>query len=362
MKYIKTYESFKSGDLYLKNSNFNYIESLNENLLDDIINFFKNIWNYLKDKASDVVEFLGDKWNDFTDRLSEFSNKVVEVVGDKLGEVMKNIESVFGKPAHDLSFEDIKSGLKNIPQVQELTKTNEEFEYHPKAGVEIDGSNPLSISKDDPLIQKILGIFQFIFKLNFASCFVPLAAVFAYFFGFWTGVIPSILVTYIAVAIFGVIRTLLYRSAEKAKSKLKDSKFLAKKEELIQYMTGSDTGWKLGFEMTSKEPGLADITQDGEMDTEMMTFKKDNFVISSGVSYYSNGDIKYVTTVRNTNGDVLLEPFISKDIEELNYTLKPVLKKSLPQPQIFGGENARIKQTLGPNWVEPDAVFDPAKS
>ena len=70
MRYVKTYESFKS-DLYLKNSNFNNSLNLNESLLDDIINFFKNIWDYLKEKASDVVEFLGDKWNEFKDKVSE---------------------------------------------------------------------------------------------------------------------------------------------------------------------------------------------------------------------------------------------------------------------------------------------------
>jgi hypothetical protein len=198
------------------------------------------------------------------------------------------------------------------------------FDYHQKSGME-DMGDP-SISKDDPLMQKILGIFQLIFKVNMFACFAPLAFVFAYFFGFYTGVIPSIIVTYIAVSIFGVIRTLLYRSAEDAKSKLKDSKFLAKEQELIEYMTGTDTGWKLGFTMSSGEPGIADITDDGELDTEMMTFKKGDIVIYSGVSFYTSGDIKYVTTVRKMNGDVLLEPFITKDIEELNYILKDVVK------------------------------------
>lgn len=327
MRYVKTYESFKS-DMYIKNTKFNYVESLNESLLDDIIDFFKNIWDYLKDKASDVVEFLGDKWNAFKDKVSELANKIVDVIGDKLGEVMRNIENVFAKPAQDLSFEDIKKGLQNLPQVQELTKTNEEFDFHKKSGM--DNLADPGISKDDPLIQKILGIFQLIFKVNMFACFAPLAAVFAFNFGFYTGMIPSLIVTFLAIAIFGVIRTLLYRSAENAKSKLKDSKFLAKKEELIEYMTGKDSWWKLGFDMTSKEAGLADITQDGEMDTEMMTFKKGDFVISSGVSYYSNGEIKYVTQVANANGDVLLEPFISKDIEELNSILKPILTKSGP--------------------------------
>ena len=110
MRYVKTYESFRTENLkdLQKNINFNNSLNLNESLLDDIINFFKNIWDYLKEKASDVVEFLGDKWNEFKDKVSGLANKIAEVIGDKLGEVMKNIENVFGKPAQDLSFEDIK--------------------------------------------------------------------------------------------------------------------------------------------------------------------------------------------------------------------------------------------------------------
>lgn len=326
MRYVKTYESFRTENLedLQKIINFNNSLNLNESLLDDIIDFFKNIWDYLKEKASDVVEFLGDKWNEFKDKVSELANKIVELIGDKLGEVMKNIESVFGKPAQDLSFEDIKRGLQNMSQVQELTKTNEEFDYHKKSGME-DMADP-SISKDDPLMQKILGIFQFIFKVNMFACFAPLAFVFAYFFGFYTGMIPSIIVTYIGVAIFGVIRTLLYRSTEKTKEKIKDSNFLRKKEELIDYLTGTDVDYKLGCQMSKKEPGYADIDQDGEFDTEMMTFKKGDILIFAGVNFYSSGDIKYVTTVRKlSSGETLLEAFITKDIEELNYILKDVV-------------------------------------
>jgi hypothetical protein len=124
---------------------------------------------------------------------------------------------------------------------------------------------------------------------------------------------------------------MLYKSAEKTKEKIKDPAFLRKKEELIDYMTGTDTGWKLGAIMSKREPGFADITQDGELDTEMMTFKKEDILIFSGVSFYSSGEIKYVTTVRNLNGDILLEPFLSKDVEELNYSIRKTIESGIKQ-------------------------------
>lgn len=214
MKYIKTYESF----------NVNETLDMMTMPVDPIAgaaDVYGDIWNYLKGKVSDIVKTLGNKWNEFVDKASEFINKIVELIGERSKEVIKNIENIFAKPLVDLTFDDIKRGLKNMPQVQELNRTNEEFDFHPKAGVEIDGQNPLSISKDDPLIQKILGIFQFIFKLNFVSCFAPFAAVFAFYFGFYTGIIPSIIVTYIGVVVFGVIRTLLYRASESEKPAVK---------------------------------------------------------------------------------------------------------------------------------------------
>ena len=215
MRYIKTYESFKTNETL-------DMFTMPVDPIAGAADVYGDIWNYLKEKASDIAKTLGNKWNEFKDKVSELADKVVELIGDKLSEVIKNIEYVFKSPIQDLTFEDIKKGLQNMPQVQALTKTNEEFDFHPKAGVELDGSNPLSISKDDPLIQKILGIFQFIFKLNFLSCFAPLAAVFAFYFGFFTGVPTSILVTYMAVAIFGVIRTLLYRAMEKPKKEMSE--------------------------------------------------------------------------------------------------------------------------------------------
>lgn len=205
MKYIKTYESF----------NVNETLDMFTMPVDPIAgaaDVYGDIWNYLKDKASDIVKTLGNKWNEFKGKVSELADKVVELIGDKLSEVIKNIEYIFKSPIQDLTFEDIKRGLQNMPQVQELTKTNEEFDFHKKSGMENMGDP--GISKDDPLIQKVLGVFQFIFKVNMFMCFAPLAAVFAFNFGFYTGMIPSIIVTFLAVAIFGVIRTLLYRASE----------------------------------------------------------------------------------------------------------------------------------------------------
>lgn len=205
MKYIKTYESFKTNETL-------DMFTMPVDPIAGAADVYGDIWNYLKDKASDIVKILGNKWNEFKDKVSELADKVVELIGDKLSEVIKNIEYVFKSPIQDLTFEDIKKGLQNMPQVQELTKTNEEFDFHKKSGME-NMADP-GISKDDPLIQKVLGVFQFIFKVNMFMCFVPLAAVFAFNFGFYTGMIPSIIVTFLGVAIFGVIRTLLYRSSE----------------------------------------------------------------------------------------------------------------------------------------------------
>lgn len=214
MKYIKTYESF----------NVNETLDMLTMPVDPIAgaaDVYGDIWNYLKGKVSDIAKTLGNKWNEFVDKASEFISKIVERINYPK-EVIKNIENIFAKPAQDLTFEDIKKGLKNMPEVQELSKSkdgvpfaNEEFDYHKKSGMEY-MSDP-GIHKDDPLIQKILGIFQSIFKLNMFMCFVPFAAVFAFYFGFYTGIIPSIIVSYIGVVVFGVIRTLLYRASESEK-------------------------------------------------------------------------------------------------------------------------------------------------
>ena len=212
MRYIKTYESF----------NVNETMDMMTMPVDPIAgaaDVYGDIWNYLKDKVGDIAKTLGNKWNEFVDKASEFIHKIVEVIGERSKEVIKNIENIFAKPIVDLTFEDIKRGLKNMPQVQELTRTNEEFDYHKKSGMEY-MSDP-GIYKDDPLIQKILGIFQSIFKLNMFMCFVPFAAVFAFYFGFYTGIIPSIIVSYIGVVVFGVIRTLLYRASESEKPAVK---------------------------------------------------------------------------------------------------------------------------------------------
>lgn len=345
MRYVKTYESFRIENLedLQKIRNFNNSLNLNESLLDDIMDFFKNIWDFLAEKASDVVEFLGDKWNEFKNKINEISGIIINLIGDKLGSVIKNVEKLFGKPANDLTIEDIKNELKNMPKVQTLSSTNEE-------------KNPGEFSEKDPLVQKVLAIFEGIFLVNMLTGFAPLAWILGYFVtgGIVSGMFSSLIITYLAIGIFTTIRNMLYKSAEKTKEKIKDPAFLRKKEELIDYLTGTDTGWKLGCQMSVKEPGYADIDGDGEFDTELMTFKKDDILIYAGVNFYSSGDIKYTTTVRNLNGDILLEPFDSKHVEELNYILKDVVNKTevddskkLP-PNKIDWKSARIgdKNTL----------------
>ena len=87
MRYVKTYESFRIENLedLQKIRNFNNSLNLNESLLDDIMDFFKNIWDFLAEKASDVVEFLGDKWNEFKNKINEISGIIINLIGDKLG-------------------------------------------------------------------------------------------------------------------------------------------------------------------------------------------------------------------------------------------------------------------------------------
>ena len=327
MKYVKTFESFKNDFNRQNQFNFN-TESLNENLLDDIMGFFRNIWDHITEKAQDFVDFIGDKWNEFKNKINEISESVTNLIGDKLGLVLKNVEKLFGKPANDLTIEDIKNGLKNMPKVQTLSSTNEE-----KTAFGLPVTGPGQFSEKDPLVQKVLAILEGVFLVNMVSCFAPLAWILGFFVtgGIVSGMFLSLIISYLAIGIFTTIRNMLYKSAEKTKEKIKDPAFLRKKEELIDYMTGTDTGWKLGAIMSKKEPGFADITQDGELDTEMMTFKKEDILIFSGVSFYSSGEIKYVTTVRNLNGDILLEPFLSKDVEELNYSIRKTIESGIKQ-------------------------------
>ena len=316
MRYVKTYESFRTENLedLQKIKNFNNSLNLNESLLDDIMDFFKNIWDFLAEKATDVAEYLGEKWNQFTSAVSQFTNKIVEAIGDKLGSVIKNIEKIFKKPASDLSFSDIKTGLENMPEVKSFESTNEEH-------------NVGEFKKEDTLVQKILAIFENIFQINVLSMGLLGSWLGKVFLGLAIAWPVHLLVSAVAVCIFSSIRAALYKSAEKTKEKIKDSNFLRKKQELIDYLTGTDVDYKLGCQMSKKEPGYADIDGDGEFDTEMMTFKKDDILIFAGVNFYSSGDIKYVTTVRKlSSGETLLEAFITKDIEELNYILKDVVK------------------------------------
>jgi len=323
MKYVKTFESFRNDFNRQNQFNFN-VESLNENLLDDIINFFRNIWDYISEKAQDFVDFIGDKWNEFKNKINEISESIINLVGDKLGAVIKNVEKLFGKPAHDLTLEDIKRGLKNMPKVQTLSASNEEFTDRAIG----------EFSDKDPLVQKVLAILEGVFLVNTVSCFAPLAWILGLFAtgGIVSGMFLSMITSFLAIGIFTVIRNMLYKSAEKTKEKIKDPAFLRKKEELIDYMTGTDAGWKLGAIMSSKEPRFADITQDGEIDTEMMTFKRGDILIFSGVSFYSSGEINYVTTVRNMNGDILLEPFFSSHVEELNSSIRKTIESGIKTP------------------------------
>lgn len=320
MKYVKTFESFK--DDFQNKFNFN-AESLNENLLTDIINFFKNIWDYISEKSKDFFNFIGDKWNEFKNKVGEISKIILNAIGDKLKPFMENIENIFGKSPKDLSLEDIKNGLKNMKEVKTLSSTNEDLDQ------------PIGeFSKSDSMAVKILSILSRVFLVNATACFAPLTYLISLITGLGAigALASSIIITYIAIIIFMTIRAVLSKSSEKTIEKIKNPRFLTRKQQLIDYITGTGEDMRsdqiikqLGFEMSSKETSFVDNDGDGELDTEMITFKKDDILIFSGICFLSN-EIKYVTTIRKNN-DVLLEPLYTTCVEELNWKLAKILKR-----------------------------------
>ena len=107
-----------------------------------------------------------------------------------------------------------------------------------------------------------------------------------------------------------------------SENKLKDERFLNKKQELLDYL------YSIGLESNNDKKEV-DINKDGEMDTELFTFNKGNVVMYLGICNFSNGEIQYLCHIKTKpNYDVVLPPTFVGTLEEVQSNIKPYIEQS----------------------------------
>lgn len=107
-----------------------------------------------------------------------------------------------------------------------------------------------------------------------------------------------------------------------SENKLKDERYLEKKQQLLDYL------YTIGLE-SNKDVKEADINNDGEMDTELLTLNRGNVVMYLGICNFSNGDIQYLCNIKTKpNYETVLPPTFVSTIEELQSNIEPYIEQS----------------------------------
>lgn len=105
-------------------------------------------------------------------------------------------------------------------------------------------------------------------------------------------------------------------------NKLQEKEYLLKKKQLLDFL------YSFGLETdgSSKE---TDINNDGEMDTELMTFKTGNVILYLGICNFSDGNIQYICFVKTKpNYEIVLKPTFVGTLDELETEILPYIEKS----------------------------------
>ncbi len=210
MRYIRTYESFK------KNETLDMF-TLPVDPIKGAADVYGEIYEYIKNELKDFANFLGNKFNLFMEKLEELVEKILEVAGDKTQEIVNRLLQTFKiqttVDTDMMSFENIKKGIteKYGKEIESALKANEELTHMEQEAGEDNATT--SMPKESGLAQRILAILQNIFGFNLHACFVPLAAVLGLIAGFGavSGMIVSIIITFIALVVITLLRKAVYK-------------------------------------------------------------------------------------------------------------------------------------------------------
>jgi hypothetical protein len=105
-------------------------------------------------------------------------------------------------------------------------------------------------------------------------------------------------------------------------NKLKEENYLRKKQELLDFLFTVD----LTTDGNSKK---IDINNDGETDSELMTFTTGDVILYLGVCNFSNEDLKYLCFVKTKpDFNVVLKPTFVDNLDDLESKILPYIKKS----------------------------------
>lgn len=183
MKYIKTYESFKTNETM------------------DMMTMPVDPIKGAADVYSDVAKYLGNKFTEATTKVEEAAQSVVEEIGSKAGQVLDSVEKYFGVNADELTYDMV---------VDKLKATNESFvdryDSTDPYGDESLGS-PLSDVKGGP-IQKIGSILQNIFGINILT-FGLLGTFLTWLLGSGVNPAMSMLYSIIGFVVVHIVRKLV---------------------------------------------------------------------------------------------------------------------------------------------------------
>jgi hypothetical protein len=224
MRYIKTYESFKTNETM--DMMFMPVDPIA-----GAADVYKEIGNYIKTKMGDLVRYLGDKYNEFIEKFEEICDmiaKAIDTAGDK---AQAGLEKLFGTfnlttMSHDEVKKVILDKYRNqLEEAVESQKANEGYYWEPSetAKKEIhreqetgQGGAVTSLPKDSGIVQTFLSILQNILGINLYSCGVPMAYLISLVFGSLgmtavVSMIISLLGGILAIFVIAAARRLVYK-------------------------------------------------------------------------------------------------------------------------------------------------------
>ncbi len=201
MRYIKTYESFKTNETM-------DMFTMPVDPIKGAADVWSDLLDYLKEKYKEFADLVGDKWDEFTNLFDKVVDKIVEVIGVNSKKAIENIEKMFSCQINDLDQEAVEKVIKDkFSNMLKLNEANYEDEVDPE-------NVWSSMPKESGLAQKALTILQNILAINLYSCTVPMMAFFAFVLGFgasYGGIFLGLIVSFIAMFVVKLARKLVYK-------------------------------------------------------------------------------------------------------------------------------------------------------
>jgi hypothetical protein len=145
MRYIKTYESFKTNETM-------DMFTMPVDPIKGAADVYGEIWNSMKDYAKKGVDFLEDMF----EKTKDFFVGLADMMKIPLENLLEKVEKYFASPAHDLNFKQIVDILmKKNPLKGSITESREsEMEAH------------MDIENTKDIGQKVLSVLKAIFGIN----------------------------------------------------------------------------------------------------------------------------------------------------------------------------------------------------